>query len=777
MAKQTELAELFNLYSANILSDKMLQPLADEFGVSIKSLKAYGIGINPNTNAYVYSERDDQGKVIGIGQRLQDGKKLMVKGSKRGLVYPINPDFKEGSSNYVPGEHNWERVGKGITCPICGKSDGCLVPAGNPPDPQAVVCVHTPEGSTKELDLGFLHILRPEGDLRKHSCSLLQTSTLPILVVEGYSDAVSAFDMGFVAIGKPSAEGGNKFLQTLCRGKEVIIVGDNDAGAGKKGMENTFQTLKPVCDKIIKVLPPKQYKDLRQWKNQICLTQISFLEWVKECGDVGDDPNILKDDTPSTIAKAWLDQEKMQDELPTIRCYHSQWIQYEDGNYSECDKERFRGDIYHFLEEKVFPKAGLKGEVVLVPYRATRAKVSDVIDALSQWCPLVDDPPVWLKDLKHPDPADLIAFRNGLLDINEYVDGKIKFYDPTPALFSFNVLPYEFDEDAWSDLWEKFYEDIFNGDKTRIELLAQWFGYNCVPDMSFEKLMLCTGRPRSGKGTVLNTLAAMLGRKQCVSTSFQTLCTEFGYQPLMGKLAVLLSDAKVPREREAKAALEKILQIVGRDPIGIRRMYLPYLPQVYPKCRFTIAMNDLPNIPDQANALEPKLNILYFQNSYEGREDTALKHKLTEEAKAGKIINFALQGLKSLRQNKKFIVPHSSLNIIQQLKEITTPIASFIIECCELEPPDTPSQQEYYVLMDHLYEVWARWCLNCGRKPGYKAQFSQWFLAAYPSAVPARMRLNDKTGKQMESSKQYRIFRKVRLAEWVYKEYLGVERR
>ena len=769
-----EIFELYDKFSSNIISPGILQLLIDKLGVSAGSICKLGVGINPLTNAYVFPERDDKGTIIGLMQRFQDDKKLMIKGSKRGLYYPVDSEFT--GVNYVSGAHNWERVSESVSCPICGKTDGCLVPIGNPLDPGAVVCVHVSEGSAKALELGYLHILKPEGDLRGSGMGLLSETEETIIVVEGYSDAAAATDLGFTAVGRPSAEGGNKFLPGLLRGKDVIVVGDNDAGAGKRGMESTFETLRKVCKSVIKVMPPPQYKDLRQWCNQLSLTKTSFLEWVQECGESGGDPNILPDDSPSTIAKSWLEQEKTQDGLPTIRCYHSQWIQYRDGYYTDCDKEGFRGSVYSFLEGKVYPKTGSGGEIVLVPYKSTRAKITDIIDALSQWCPLMEDPPTWLKDVDRPTPDNLIAFKNGLLDVDEYIKGNVKFYDPTPALFSFNVLPYEFDEDAWSDLWEQFYKEIFNDNEKQIELLAQWFGYNCVPDMSYEKLMLCTGRPRSGKGTVLNTLAAMLGRKQCVSTSFQTLCTEFGYQPLMGKLAVLLSDAKVPREREAKAALEKILQVVGGDPIGIRRMYLPYLPQIYPKCRFTIAMNDLPNIPDQANALEPKLNVLYFQNSYEGKEDLSLKRRLTEEARAGKIINFALQGLQSLREAKKFTVPDSSSIIINQLREITTPIATFIIECCITEPPNTSREDEYYVLAEQLYAAWVQWCLKSGQKAGFSAQFGQWFMAAYPSAVPARIQLDDGTGKCLKSTRQHRIYRKVKLADWVYVELLGVNR-
>ncbi len=747
----------------------MAKPLADELGVSTDSLLKLGLGyhLEGYSHAYVIPERDSRGNIIGLMQRYADGTKTMVKGSKRGLIYEVNPEFLTGGEKYVSGKHNWERVSKHLPCPVCGKDNGCLIDAGNTADPKAVVCVHISKGSVKPLELGFLHILKPEGKIQSGSQRILPQTDKSIIVVEGHSDTAAAMDMGFVAIGRPSAEGGLSLLPALLRGQEVIVVGDNDAGAGKKGMESVFYVLSPVCKKVTKVLPPAQFKDLRQWKNQVSLTETSFLEWVQENGDTGGDPNVLKDDVAHTIAKTWLEKEMSQDELPTIRCYKSQWIQYKNGHYSDCDREGFRGSVYHFLAGKSYPKVGAKGEISLAPYKPTRAKVSDIVDALSDWCTIEQDPPIWLKDLGLPVPANLVAFRNGLLDVNEYVQGKIKFYNPTPALFSFNILPYDFDENAHSQLWEDFYKDIFNEESDQIRLLGQWFGYNCVPDMSYEKLMLCTGRPRSGKGTVLNTLAAMLGNKQCVSTSFQTLCTEFGYQPLMGKLAVLLGDAKVPRQKEAEAALEKILQVVGGDPVGIRRMYLPYLSQVYLQARFTIAMNDLPNIPDQANALEPKLNVLYFQNSYVGREDFSLKSRLQKEAKEGKLINFALQGLKDLRQSKGFVMPQQAKILLKQLRELTTPVSAFLLDCCEFEPPDTLPENEYYVIIDQLYEAWVHWCEEQNCKPGIKNQFGRWFLAACPSAAPARIRVGDR---------RHRIYRKVRLAKWVYRNYLGVSK-
>lgn len=757
--QQHTIPKLHEIFKANVLSLAILQPLADKLGIGIDSLKRLEVGVNPDTGAYIFPERSPiKGEVIGLMERFEDGTKRMIKGSKRGLTYEVEHD---GEKEYQSGKDNWIRVSSGgFHCPICGKTDGCMLPSDNPQHPSAVVCVHKSEGSVKHLELGYLHILDPEQNKHKtNSARILLHSDFPVVVVEGSSDTCAAMDLGFSAIGRPSAQGGIKELVQLLRGKEAIIIGDNDAGAGVQGMETTFAQLVSVCKKITKCLPPEQFKDLRQWKNQVSLTQTQFLEWVQNNGDSVTDPNILDDDIAHTIARTWLDREQKLDGLPVMRCYKGNWVHYQNGSYEDCNTEEFRGKIYKFLTGKVYPHLNAKGETVFSPYKPTKGKVGDIIDALSEWCSVTEDPPVWLKDMGYPEPENLIAFENGILDVNEYVQGRIKFYNPTPAYFSFNILPYNFNEDADSKIWRNFCGDIFNGEQVKIDLLAQWFGYNCIPDMRYEKLMICTGRRRSGKGTVLNTLASLLGQRQVVSTSFQTLCTEFGYQPLLGKLAVLLGDAKVPNQREAEAALEKILQIVGRDPVGIRRMYLPFIPQVYLRCRFTIAMNDLPNIPDQANALEPRLNILSFSNSYVGREDTGLKSRLQQEAEQGKIINFALAGLKSLREAGKFVVPDSSGDLIEQLRELTTPVSAFITETCQIVP-------EQETTLDMLYEAWRQWSENRGRSAGIKEQFGRWFLSACPSAKMGRT-----IGKD---NREQKTFRDIKMQEWAIKQYTGV---
>ena len=87
----------------------------------------------------------------------------------------------------------------------------------------------------------------------------------PILVVEGGSDAAAGLDLGFCTIGRPSATGGAALLCTLLGSLHVVIVGENDSGAGRKGAESIGAALSSIAASVRVIYPPAGVKDLRQW--------------------------------------------------------------------------------------------------------------------------------------------------------------------------------------------------------------------------------------------------------------------------------------------------------------------------------------------------------------------------------------------------------------------------------------------------------------------------------------------------------------------------------
>jgi P4 family phage/plasmid primase-like protien len=752
-------AEQFEIYKQNIFP-AMLEVLAEDLGCKVTSLQQLEVGFYPAKQAWVFAERDAKGEIIGLQLRFKDGKKLMESGSKRGLIYPYNENALEGEKRYEPGRCHWTRLQEaGIDCPICGKPDWCMVSSDNPSDPSAVLCSRISEGCLREIgESGYLHLLRQQPDGQRSSILLGSDTPQPVVIVEGASDVLATLDLGFTAIGRPSAKGGMEELKKMpLTGREIWIIGENDAGAGKQGMDKTFLNLEHLSDNILCVMPPESMKDLRQWTGY-GLTQEDLIAYVGKSGQAGiRDPNIFPDDIAQTIAKLFLEKFKDDNGILTLRSYRGKWTEWHNGRHEIMEYDVFRGKLYTFLKGKQFIRETKTG-VDVTPYKPTRAKVNDIIDALSCWCPVFGVPPVWINRKDRPLVKDLLAFENGLLDINEYCKGNIVLLDPTPDLFTFATLPYSYDPEAWSNLLDEYCDMTFNNDDDIIKLLSQWFGYNLVYDTTFEKLMMFVGQRRSGKSTILSAMEAMLGSEQCGSTSLSMLANPFGLGSLVGKSTVIAGDIKgTLRKAEMDAALEIILRITGRDRVPINQKYLaPYDAEL--SCRFTMAMNDLPLFTDHSRAIVARTLILPFPNCYEGREDFTLKDRIRKEATQGKLINFALQGLKDLREQGRFVEPEASTYQLMQFKELTSPMSAFLEECCIIG-------DDLNIEKDQIYEAWKAWCAACDRKAGNKILFGRWLTQHAPMVKTSQKR--DAGGNRMYA------FKGVTLKPWVFVKYLG----
>jgi len=722
------LPEDFELYKQNV-TPPMLEVLAMDLGVGIKSLQRLGVGFYPAKQSWVFAERDADGVIIGLSLRSFDGKKFMVEESKRGLLYPYNEEHLEGEHRYDAGRCHWVRVQEaGVECPICAKPDWCMVSSDNPSDPSAVLCSRISEGSVRSIsEAGYLHLRRDPGVDPTARRSVLRSTadSLPIIVCEGASDVLAALDIGFTAIGKPSASGGMALLRQMpLAGKEVWILGENDAGVGKDGMKKTFANLQDITDKLASVMPPEGVKDLRQWVKH-GLTQESLFAYIGQYGHTAsDDPNVFPDDVARTIAKRFLEQYEHEG-IRTFRRHIGKWAEWSSGRYEYIDTDDLRGRIYRYLDGKQYIHE-TKDEIKVSPYKPTRARVSDVVDALNGEWPVKGEAPVWIERRDRPTTRSLIAFKNGILDVDAFCEGDIVMLEPTPELFTVATLPYNYDPTAWSALLDRWCDTTFSGDTESIRLLAQWLGYNLVYDMSQEKFMIYIGPTRSGKSTILSTMSAMLGREQCGTTSLSALANPFGLAPLVGKSSIIAGDVKgTLRRAEMDAALETILKITGRDKLLINAKYAEQY-EAELRCRITLAMNDLPVFSDNSKAIVTRALVLGFPNSYVGKEDITLKDRLVTEASAGKVINFALWGLKDLRESGRFCTPESSESEKRQLIELTSPVTAFAEECCLLST-DVSIEKE------QLFEAFRAWCDDSGRRPGNKVHFGRWISRELPT--------------------------------------------
>lgn len=704
----------------------MVADLAEQLGVSARSLTVLGIGWMPLEACWVFPERDAEGRVVGLVRRFKDGKKFSTEGSKRGLTYALAPDFNPQGETYVPGSHNWVRCSEEFPCPICGKHDWCLVSSENPADPRAVICGRRAEGATTPLgETGYLHVRRPEGNVR--STAALSVSEMPILVVEGQSDTAAAFDLGFVAVGKPSASGGFSYLIDLLIGRDVVVIGENDAGAGRIGMEKTFEALRPKVRSVRKLMPPADVKDLRAWLRR-GLTHEQLLSAIDASGTSSAE-NLLESTAPLDIAERWLHERHWTSNLPLIRMYMENWYRFDGTKYAKIDpKTVIRGDLYAFLKGKMGKRFDSKGVPIVEPYEADAHKVSDIIDTLTMTCPVYGDAPCWLDDGDHPRSQDIIAFSNGLLILPEK-----ERVPASPRFFSMTAAPYDWNAYATCPRWLRLLIEVFPNDPEKIALLQEWFGYNLIADNSQEKLMFFVGRPGAGKGTIIEALRAVLGSEQVASTSFDTLVGDFGLQPLCGKLAAIMPDASITRRGDPSKALQILKEISGRDGVGVNRKHKEFLSDHRLTCRFTISVNSMPDLPDHERSLDRRLLLLHFGECFIGRADTTLKDKIVTEAPG--IAVWAVEGLLRLRE-KGFTIPASSMPVVEEFRKQSSPVSEFADEHCIIGPYNIPSMM--------LYDAFTRWSKDQGIFPGSSTKFMQRFLMLYPGLHVERMTFNGK---------------------------------
>jgi len=74
----------------------------------------------------------------------------------------------------------------------------------------------------------------------------------------------NAIDLGFDAIGRPNCNSCVDMTARFVKGREVVIIGDNDE-VGKTGAEKLAGKLLLHCSSVKVIYPPGKTKDLRQW--------------------------------------------------------------------------------------------------------------------------------------------------------------------------------------------------------------------------------------------------------------------------------------------------------------------------------------------------------------------------------------------------------------------------------------------------------------------------------------------------------------------------------
>ncbi len=699
----------------------MVQLLATELNVSTKAIMALGVGFWPHEQAWIFAERNAKGEIIGLLKRYMNGKKYMIESSKRGLAYILNPDFKKGKKHGRSILTDFIRVSKEYRCPICGKPDWCLISRDEPEDPAEVICPRS-EYKTKETpqvgDAGWLHTRNKQHARKRSNNMVLSLSPHPILVVEGASDVLAAYVLGFNAVGKPSAMGGISELSTLLRGKKAIVIGEHDSGTGEQGMEITFTKLQRFCKQVSKIMPPTGIKDLRDWVAH-GVTQEELLKYIDANADTKTDENLIEDPSPLGVANQWL-KEKYTDGIYTLFRHHrGDFWRYNGMCYDKVEGDMLDSEFYKYLQNKYYietreTKKGIS--TVQKPYLPDEFKIRKIKHALLLKAQIHNgsntDEPFIIKGHKDTfgfDRTKHIVFKNGVLDVETN-----KFATLRPELFVTSTIPFDYDPDAGCPLWDVTLRDWWGEDEDSIRLLQQWMGYNSIATNYLEAMMILFGVSGSGKSTITKILYEMLGKDKCAPLEFQDLKYTFGMEKIPGKNAIIFSEDQATKKADADMVLQAIKRLTGRNIISVRVRYHGSF-DTEPFARLTYECDTLPRFVDNAQALERRVNMLYFGRSFKDAPNVRLKDQLVKEIPG--IMNWAIEGLRDLKKTDKFIVPKISETAKEELRYMTSPIAAMGDQCLCFDDSNA------WVSNDQLFDLHREWF----RESGYAVYSRVWF--------------------------------------------------
>lgn len=311
-----------------------------------------------------------------------------------------------------------------------------------------------------------------------------------------------------------------------------------------------------------------------------------------------------------------------------------------------------------------------------------------------------------------PAAEHVLSCRNGLVDL---ATGKV--HPHTPTYVNVNSVAYDFDPDAGEPTeWLRFLDSIWDDDPECIAALQRIFGYLLTPDTSMQRMFQLMGPPRSGKGTIGDVMAEVIGRANVCSPSLQGITGDFALQPAVGKLMMLLSEARLDGRGTNRAAItDVLLRITGEDHFTVNRKFKEAWQGVLTP-RIVIQTNEPLELSDDTGALLRRLIVLPMTRSFYGKEDLRLRDRL--KAERGAILRWAIDGWRMLRTEGGMIrQPASGEAVIAATRSAASPLTLFLDDRCEFNADSAIDKGEFY-------EAYQQWCKDNGSLPMAKGKLT-----------------------------------------------------
>ena len=359
--------------------------------------------------------------------------------------------------------------------------------------------------------------------------------------------------------------------------------------------------------------------------------------------------------------------------------------------------------------------------------RAKRAEVMAYLDILiRQNTPTAD--------------ARMIAFRNGLLNLQDN-----SFVGFTPDHIITNIIPWDYNPNAYFELTDKVMDNISCQDKEIRSLLEEMVGYCLFRRNELGKAFILTGEGANGKSTFLNMLKTMLGKKNLSVLDLKKLDDRFSTVMLFGKLANIGDD--ISDEFVTDSASFK--KIVTGETIDAEQKGQPKF-DFEPYVKLIFSANNIPRIGKgrDSGAILRRLVIVPFNARFE-EDQPGFMPFIGDDLKSQESIEYLIQlgltGLKRVLSKRQFTKSEAMQRELDEFEETNNPVLGFFHEAERDEDIRIENEPT-----NNVYKQYQEYCIASNLTPMSAGEFSKQVKKYYGFTIK---------DKKIQG-KKYRIFMK-----------------
>lgn len=214
----------------------------------------------------------------------------------------------------------------------------------------------------------------------------------------------------------------------------------------------------------------------------------------------------------------------------------------------------------------------------------------------------------------------LVNCANGMLDLST---GTLKPHDP--SYLSWQQIPVAWEPEATCPFYEEWVREVLPGDQ--LAGLEELAGAMLDPSRTPHKAVFLFGESHSGKSTFLRIMCAVAGPENTSSVTLHQLAEDrFAAANVYGKMLNCAADLSA----EDVSDLSMFKMMSGEDQIPANRKYGQQFAFTN-QAMFAFSANEPPAVSETSNAYFNRIAPFSFPNSFAGRENPDVEHRLRAE--------------------------------------------------------------------------------------------------------------------------------------------------